>query len=454
MRAERRFIEFIPEDERHGNPRSLFPMWFAVNLLLLTVVTGGLGVQAGLNLFWSLIGILLGNLVGGFFMATHSVQGPRLGVPQMIQSRAQFGVIGAVLPLVLVIIMYVGYGASNAVLAAQALSSETSISIEWGVVILSVISLVIAFYGHDLIHKVQRYLTILLGIIFIFVTVVAFQLDFPEGSWSPSQFELSAFLLVVGVSATWQLTYAPYIADYSRYLPQDTDSRKTFIYTYGGSVLSTTWMMTLGAILTVTLPQFLNNASLSLANLVGSGWAIIIFTAIILGSMGANVLNLYGAFMSITTVLETFVKLKSTIQTRFVLLLICSVISTALAVFGSANFMTNFLNLILLLSYTLFPWTTINLVDFFLLRHGNYNINALFDRNGEYGKYNWKALISYLIAVVCEIPFLNTTIYQGPIAKGLNGIDLAWIVALVVPGILYYYLMKEEIQVEFDSKSM
>ena len=64
----------------------------------LTFVTGALApVVFKLPFGYSVVAILLGNLVGALFMALHSAQGPRLGVPQMIQSRGQFGMIGAVL---------------------------------------------------------------------------------------------------------------------------------------------------------------------------------------------------------------------------------------------------------------------------------------------------------------------------------------------------------------------
>jgi purine-cytosine permease-like protein len=55
------------------------------------------------------------------FMASHSAQGPQLGIPQMIQSRAQFGVIGAILPLFLVMFIYLGFFASSTILAAGTL---------------------------------------------------------------------------------------------------------------------------------------------------------------------------------------------------------------------------------------------------------------------------------------------------------------------------------------------
>lgn len=52
-------------------------------------------MTGGGNLLWSLIAIIGGVLLGTFFMAFHSAQGPQLGLPQMIQSRPQFGYVGA-----------------------------------------------------------------------------------------------------------------------------------------------------------------------------------------------------------------------------------------------------------------------------------------------------------------------------------------------------------------------
>ncbi|MET3290898.1 UNVERIFIED_CONTAM: NCS1 family nucleobase:cation symporter-1 [Brevibacillus sp. OAP136] len=450
MKVERHFIEFVPEDERHGNVRSLFSMWFAPNVALITMITGGLGVQTGLNLFWSAVAIVLGNLIGGILMALHSVQGPRLGIPQMIQSRAQFGVMGAVFPILLVILMYVGYCTTNVVIGAQAFASVASIPFGWGVVIVAAVTFFVAVIGYDLIHGVQKALSVISGLVFLYVTIAVFQLDYPQNSWSPAQFNSTSFLLLFSVSATWQLTYGPYIADYSRYLPKDTDSRKTFFYTLGGTFLGAVWCMILGAILTDAVPRFLENPSLGVASLGGSTWSLVLNFSAILSVMFGNVINLYGAFMSITTVLETFIKIKSTLQTRFTLIFITTLIVITLAVLGHNSFVEHFETLMLLLSYTLFPWTTINLVDFFFLRHGTYNLSALFDPKGEYGTYNWKALIPYLITIVCEVPFMSTALYEGPIARALNGADLAWIVAITLPGILYYYLMKKNSHGDFD----
>lgn len=60
----------------------------------LLAVDGALAVVFGADALWAIIGLLIGNICGGIVMALHSAQGPRMGIPQMISSRAQFGVLG------------------------------------------------------------------------------------------------------------------------------------------------------------------------------------------------------------------------------------------------------------------------------------------------------------------------------------------------------------------------
>jgi hypothetical protein len=95
--VEVRSIDYVPLSERHGELWHLGPLWFMGNAQIATLAVGVVGVEAGGNLLWSLIAIVTGVLTGTFFMAFHSAQGPQLGLPQMIQSRPQFGYIGALL---------------------------------------------------------------------------------------------------------------------------------------------------------------------------------------------------------------------------------------------------------------------------------------------------------------------------------------------------------------------
>ena len=447
MKVEQRSIDYIPDSERHGKPRDLFNIWFSGNMQLTPVITGAVAISLGLNVFWALIAVVLGNLIGGLFMATHSAQGPKLGVPQMIQSRAQFGVIGAILPLILVMVMYIGSVYYSGLLGAQAIHSAIpSIPVWLAMIVLNGVTLIVTTYGYDLIHKIEKYFAIVFAIVFILITVEAIRLPLPAHSWSVSSFKVGPFLMALSVCTTWLLTYAPYVADYSRYLPRNTSPRATFGWTYAGGVLGTGWTMALGVILIAASPKFGTDPTGFLANMVGHSLAPIIYIVIVLGILGVNVLNLYCAFMATVTSIEPFTKIKVTPTKRFSILAVCTIIATWLGIVGQGNLVTIMNDFMLLLQYIMVPWSAINLVDYYLLRRGNYSIKDIFDVNGKYGKFNWTCIGSYLISIVAQIHFMNVEgIFEGPISKALGHADISWSVALFLPAVIYYYAMKAKL---------
>jgi NCS1 family nucleobase:cation symporter-1 len=147
-------IQPIAPDQRHGRARDLFTIWFGSNIMLLTVVTGALAVTVfKLPFIAAMVALVLGNLIGGIFMALHSAQGPQLGVPQMVQTRGQFGSYGSLLVVALVVIMYLGFFASNLVLGGQSLHSRYAMfSTNQGIVLVGLISVVATVFGYRLIH--------------------------------------------------------------------------------------------------------------------------------------------------------------------------------------------------------------------------------------------------------------------------------------------------------------
>ena len=67
---EKRSIDYIPEAERHGRLLSQFTLWMGANLQITAIVTGALAVVLGGDVFWSLIGLLIGQLLGGCLLYT------------------------------------------------------------------------------------------------------------------------------------------------------------------------------------------------------------------------------------------------------------------------------------------------------------------------------------------------------------------------------------------------
>ncbi|GMA50712.1 putative purine-cytosine permease YxlA [Alicyclobacillus contaminans] len=444
MLVEKRSIDFIPEEERHGKPRSLFNIWFSGNMQLTPVMTGAALLALGLNVFWAVLAVIIGNMIGGLFMATHSAQGPKLGIPQMIQSRAQFGVIGAILPLILVMVMYVGSVYYSGLLGAQAIHSALhGVPIWLAMVVLNAVTLLVTTYGYDVIHTVEKYFAIIFALFFLFITIEVFRLPFPAHSWSVSGFKFGPFMMAMSICVSWLLTYAPYVADYSRYLPKNTSTKATFGWTYAGGVLGTAWPMLIGVLLIASTSRFGDDPTGVLAQMVGPVMAPILYLVIVLGILGVNVLNLYCAFMATVTTIEPFTKLKVTPTARFVILGIIDAVATWIGIQGQGSLITIIGDFMLMLQYMMVPWSAINLVDFYLLRKGNYSIKDIFDLNGKYGRFNWISIGAYLLTIVAQIPFMNVAgIYEGPISKAWGHADFAWIIALLLPSTIYYFAMK------------
>ena len=88
------------------------------------------------------------------------------------------------------------------------------------------------------------------------------------------------------------------------------------------------------------------------------------------------------------------------------------------------------------------PWTSINLVDYYLVRKGHYVVREIFTPNGVYGAWGWRGLLAYAIGIVAMIPFVVTVWFTGPIAQALGGADLALFIGLAASAIAYVLLSR------------
>ena len=194
---------------------------------------------------------MLGTLLGTLFMAFHSAQGPQLGLPQMIQSRPQFGYLGALLVWFFAYVQYAGFNVFNSILGGESVQSTVHHgSTKFWVVIVTIVAFVIALIGYDLIHRAEQFLTYAMLLIFGIFTITLFFIHYPAGTFDIGSFKATPFLGQFGVVAGYQISWAIYVSDYSRYLPPGPSTvRKTFLWTYWGSAIGGGWMMVVGAVL-------------------------------------------------------------------------------------------------------------------------------------------------------------------------------------------------------------
>lgn len=438
--VEIRSFDHVPLDERYGRPSQMFYMWFGINTNVALLVTGFIGISLGLSFWWTLLAILIGNVLGVLFMAFHAAQGPQLGLPQMIQSRAQFGYYGAILPLAVTWIMYVAFLAIGIVLAGQGFQAVFRWSLNGWMIILTLPMLLLAIYGYDLINRYQKYQTWLFIVVFLGLTVYMFVHGVPNGGLSAGNLRGGHFLLTLSVVASFQITYAPYVSDYSRYLPPSA-AKKVFWRTYLAATISSVWLMALGAAIGALAPKS-PSMLLEIKHLGGPvGGALVILLAI--GLIAPNSTNVYGGMMSTLSIANNVSgKVRSTQRLRITVCIITAVLGVLAASAGAGAFMANLENYLTVILFILIPWSLINLVDYYVLRHGNYRTADFYEKNGSFGAINYKAMAVYLIAFAIEVPFMNTTVYEGPAAKALDGGDIAWIVGAVVTVPLYLLVMR------------
>ena len=440
---EERNIDYIPRNERHGKARSLFTLWFGANLQVTTIAAGGTCVAVGLSLPWALLACLIGHLVGAVFMALHSSQDPVLGIPQMIQSRAQFGYYGAIIPVVLVVLMYVGFFAVTGVQGGAALSSMTNVDLTSSTVIVTIITILVTIFGYKLAHFAQRWLSLINGIAFIYLSYKLMANPGFTSLWVLDSFSWKAFSFAVAICATWQLAYAPYVADFSRYLPEDTNFTATYWYTYLGSVFSSLWMFAIGAICVCYSASTFDGGSIEFLINQADGNHWFFYLVVVSGVIAINSMNLYGMFMSVITTLHSFWQFKVSGAVRITHLVTLAAASTALGLMGQGDFLQNFMNLIFVIAYLIIPWTAINLADFFLIRKEQYVVEEFFNPTGEYGGIDWRAMIPFFLGVAVEVPFISSDFFVGPAAALIGGADISWVFGLLVSGGLYVTLMRQ-----------
>ena len=175
----------------------------------------------------------------------------------MISSRAQFGVFGAVIPLVLVIVMYLGFAATGTVLAGQAVDQILHIGTPAvGMVIFGALTVLVATLGYKYIHcwAVSR--------------------PSSASSASPTWASGSFASYDVGARARRHAVRVPHVPAghlAGRRLAADLRpvrrgllplpaarrprSATTFLVAFSGTVLGSQWSMTFGALFARRLPK-------------------------------------------------------------------------------------------------------------------------------------------------------------------------------------------------------
>jgi purine-cytosine permease-like protein len=154
-------------------------------------------------------------------------------------------------------------------------------------------------------------------------------------------------------------------------------------------------------------------------------------------------MNSYSAMLTLITAIDAFHKLRPTRRLRVACIGGAIAFSAAAAIAFGGDVIAALNDYFVVMLYLLVPWTAINLTDFFFVRNGHYAITHLFTPHGIYGAWGRHGLLAYAIGFAVSLPFcVMPGLFTGPAARALGGVDVGWLVGLVVTVPVYLALMR------------
>lgn len=161
---------------------------------------------------------------------------------------------------------------------------------------------------------------------------------------------------------------------------------------FSGNVLGTCLYAGLGIYITAVAPTA--SSVTSIGSIAGQ-WILPILALSLLGS---DALNAYTGMLAVESVRSVWQRVTASRTARLLGLLFFFV-----------------------------PWSVINLIDFYIIKKGRYDVASFFSPRGIYGGWRWVAIVPYLIALAAQVPFLDQVLYTGPMVKVVGGADISWI---------------------------
>jgi len=445
---ESRSIDFVPADERHGTLASQARFWFLGNFNFATIPIGFIGPSFGLSFWWTVLAEAIGILIGTLFQAFHASQGAELGLPQMVQSRAQFGYRGVIVPLFASFFTFVGFNIVNTILIEQGLFAIAGWNQTATALAACISGGALAIWGYDWLHKVFTLMFWASVPLFLVLTLGVVSGVVASPPHAAGGFNAVGFFTQLAAGASYNITYAVFVSDYTRYLPAHTGRARIIATVFASSSLSAIWLIGLGAWLAIHF-----GATDALADLVGAGRSLfaplgtVLATVSIAALVAVIGMNSYSAMLTVLTAIDALHPIRPSRASRVVTIIAVICLSAAASIGFGGDVIATLNNYFVIMLYLLVPWTAVNLTDYFFIRKGRYAISDLFKVDGCYGAWSRTGLIAYFAGFAASLPFcVMPGLLTGPAAKALGGVDIGWLVGLILTVAIYAWLMRNHDQ--------
>ncbi|MFC8225801.1 purine-cytosine permease family protein [Streptomyces sp. NPDC057287] len=445
---ENRGLDPVPDHERTGRVRALFPTWVTANMTVLLLTVGaGLTVFNGLNV-WQVLAVAVTAPALSFgLVGLVSIAGKRGGAPGMALSRAVFGQRGNLFPGALLWVARWGWETVNAVTGSYALlavldllfdirSTHTLTLITLTTFVSA--SFVVSGLGIRALRMCSRASAWLFGAASLLVLVHLIGstpwrtvLDRPPGP---------AALMIAGVGtlAAGGISWVPSAPDFARYLPRSASGRAMVGAAVGGALVTVLPMVMMGAVMAVSSPHLaVTKDPVAFIGELLPRWISVpyLLTAVV-GMVLINAMSMYSAGFTAQTLGFTVPRAWAVGVNAAISLLLGGTLMMV-----ATSFLGTFLSFLTLLGVTFSAWIGVFGVD--LLRGRTYDAAALMDTTPRSGYwytagFSRPAMAAWGAGLVSGLLLTDVEWFSGPLATSWTGRHgLGWAVTIVVAAGVY-----------------
>ncbi|NGN70338.1 cytosine permease [Streptomyces sp. A7024] len=454
--VESRGIEPVPDHERRGRVRELFPTWVAANISVLLLTMGAsLVIANGLN-FWQVLAVAaIASVVSYGMVGVLSISGKWGGAPGAMLSRAAFGVRGNYFPGMILWVARFGWETINAVSGAYAVL--TVLKLLFGIesnnalIVITLLAFVAATYllsglGRKWLNICNKYATY----VFSAFSLLVLAYLIAEMDWGKifSQSPGSAALMVAGIGtiAAGGISWVPTGPDFARYLPHSAPGKRIVATTIGGAALVLVPMVVMGGVMAVSHPELANQNTdpmSFLGDTLPMWLAIPYLLTALLGMVMINSLSMYSAGFTAQTM---GVKLPRALAVSINAAI--SLVGGLFMMLVAKDFVGQFITFLTLLAVSFSAWIGVYGID--MLRRRNkpvrYDGDSLLNispssRYWYKGGFCWQALTAWAVALLVGLALTKVSWFTGPLATTwLGEHGLGWACTIVVAAVIFAVL--------------
>lgn len=459
-KLETRGIDYIPDEERNSKPSNIFFAIVGSVFSYSVIIIGTLPVVFGLDWWGAFWSIIMGVLIGSIIVSPVALIGQKTGTNSIVSSGAHFGIKGRIIGSLLTIFVALGFytlsiltGAQSIVYSSHRLlgSSQGNGTLFLCALIIIALTGIVATYGHSVVVIIERIGVWILGAILllsVFVFYPQFDVSYQGGNYLLGGY-WSTWLLSATVGLSLPISLVPYINDYARYVPRKYSARKMLLATGGGMFLGFSISLIIGAYLMTILSSAETPFIQGIIEASPMAFVLPLTFIGIVGGLTQGSFALYGGGLGLETLSSNLSRIATTTIINIVSLIL---IFLAIFIYDLTDLINAFVTIIIV---GISPWLSIFLIGYYKCR-GEYDAFALHQEgHGQYWfvkGFNIQAVTIWVVSMIIGLLFTNTSIFIGPFADVMKGVDVSFISSLIVSAILFAVFSNDSVKMDNSYK--